>query len=141
MEIREKKAGPAMTPMRALIEAAEAYAKGINRDLPFSERLEQAKEQWRTLQAAISSAKAAEEGVETGMCKDEALAKAQTLWGDQAAVHDATAHGSDCFQVGLAYKNGVWVIGWGRTWEEAFENAQTKPNPLPPISVREKESL
>jgi hypothetical protein len=46
---------------RALIEAAEEYMNGSDSGLNFSERVERR----RPLAAAISSAKAAEEGVET----------------------------------------------------------------------------
>ena len=125
-----------MTPTRALIEAAEEAAQWLQYNSTPTGLIER-------FEAAIASAKAAEEGNVPGMGKDEALAKALALWGDKGTVHDATAHDSDCFQVGLTYKHGIWVIGWGRTWEQAFENALTKPNPLPPtvIEVREKEGL
>jgi hypothetical protein len=69
--------------------------------------------------------------------EETALAKAQELWGSEGAVNNASAHGRDCFQVGLKHKKGIWVIGLGISWEEAFENALSHPKDLPVSLVKE----
>lgn len=71
--------------------------------------------------------------MQAAMSKDQALAKAQTIWGDRAMVGTQQKVGelAPIDQVGYWEVNTFNVIGQGKSWEAAF--ASIPANYQPPV--------
>lgn len=59
------------------------------------------------------------------MTTGDAVLKARALWGEDAYALPPGRNRGKCYEVG-ANKNGDGVFGMGRTWAEAFRNAQER---------------
>ena len=65
------------------------------------------------------------------MTEKQALAKARKLWGKRAIVRTADHYdGGKCYFLGKLANNQIQLLGTGRSWEAAFENASTLKNLL-----------
>ena len=60
------------------------------------------------------------------MIYDEALREAEYRWGEKGYVRDQATE-FNRFRVGWQDGGVFWVKGMGRTWEEAFEAADSRP--------------
>ena len=68
-----------------------------------------------------------------GMTKEQALEKAQFIWGPAAMVFEPFEPGEgkivfhSLYRVGWQSKACIWIEGWGPDWDSAFAKAAEEP--------------